>query len=457
MKSLARRLVDKFERLDVLVLNAGMGGFAGVDWPAAIWELLTDFFVCVTWPTFKIGVVGRVVGPQARPQRNCGVMKSEKDVAVTEAQGTQHMPAPEPALGEIFCANVFGHYILAHDLSVLLRRRNSSANGSARHTGRIIWTSSLEAYSHAFSIEDFQGLTTPLAYESSKRLTDLLVLTADLPAAAPWVKEYFVESMAAKPVVSADAEGQANGRRDKKMQIAHGEATTSHQMPALSTRSIHISEDELSTRPTIHVSHPGISQTSIMPLNFLASFAMLAALHLARLLGSIWHPIYSYKGACAPVWLTLLTGSALHSIDGAALEDKDHVSATSGATASTVRRRGGNNERSDIALRRHAEGKGKWGTATDVWGNERVERTEVEGWGWTGIPVEATTSDAEQPSTADGKVLSRRKERRKGRRRGAQDLTPGARMEFEELGATCWKEMERLRILWEGILAGEDC
>ena len=75
------------------------------------------------------------------------------------------------------------------------------------------------------------------------------------------------------------------------------------------------------------------------------------------------------------------------------------------------------------------EGVGKWGSATDWYGNERVERTEVEGWGW------------------GGKLGDKRKW--KGRSPFAKDLTKEDRETFEELGVRCWLEMENLRIEWE--------
>ena len=125
---------------------------------------------------------------------------------------------------------------------------------------------------------------------------------------------------------------------------------------------------------------------------------MMFAFYLARWVGSPWHTISAYKGACAPVWLAL-----------ASQEELD-----------TLERR---------------DGKGKWGSAVDWKGDERVMRTEVEGWGF------------------GGKVRDRPKgEMRKGRRRGVKDLSEVEREEFEELGRRCWGQMEDLRKQWEGRL-----
>jgi 3-keto steroid reductase len=77
------------------------------------------------------------------------------------------------------------------------------------------------------------------------------------------------------------------------------------------------------------------------------------------------------------------------------------------------------------------DGVGKWGSATDFWGQERVERTETAGWGWGGRIGEY---------------------KRKGRDPYAQDLTTESRQRFEETGKKCWEELERLRIEWEDRL-----
>ncbi|KAK9450551.1 uncharacterized protein V1518DRAFT_414128 [Limtongia smithiae] len=57
----------------------------------------------------------------------------------------------------------------------------------------------------------------------------------------------------------------------------------------------------------IYLTHPGICQTAIFAefLNWFTTFGMLALFYIARLLGSPWHVITSYKGANAPVWAAL--------------------------------------------------------------------------------------------------------------------------------------------------------
>jgi 3-keto steroid reductase len=296
---------------------------------------LTDWRHSVTWPTFKGSSLGRLAKPQTTT--NGGVQKRRTD--------------EEPALGEVFCANVFGHYLLAHYLAPLLAR-------SHHGHGRIVWLSSLEAYAHSFKLEDFQGLTHDLSYESSKRLTDTLVLTANLPSTSTYVHDYL-----------SDANGV--------------------------TKSI------LTTRrsdPKLYVCHPGICATGIFPLPYILALCMEAAFYVARWLGSVWHTCTAYKGATAPVWLALS--------DQTILDTSEQQS-----------------------------GKQKLGSSTNFWGSERVEWTEVEGWGYGGI-------ERQTPST------------RTGRWRHAKDMKASDKTEFERLGGLCWQEMERLRKEWEYRLEG---
>lgn len=333
-----KRLRERLQVIDATILNAGIGGFTGMDWPRATWYALTDLVQSVTWPTTKRAAIGLV----ARPQLASRSVPETQDSVDGEA---------EPPLGEVFCANVFGHHILTHTLMPSLRR--SRVPGGAR----IVWVSSLEADAHAFNVADFQSLRTNTAYEGSKRLTDLLALTADMPEASPYTKGYF----------SGDDDGDGDDADARPRQ-----------------------------RPRVYLSHPGICATGIMPLALPLTWAMVAIFYLARWLGSIWHTISAYKGATAPVWLALAPLTAI------------------------------------AAVEKEGGGPGKWGSATDRQGEERVERTETEGWGYG-----ATMGDSS---------------RRKGRKRGAIESTRESREGFVQLGRECWAKIEELRREWEETL-----
>lgn len=329
VRSLSEKLITSIPKLDAIVLNAGYGGFTGLNWPKAVWGVLTDFPFEVTYPTYKLSGVGYTTAPQLSRQPTT----AEK---------------PPPPLGQVFCSNLFGHYYLAHRLVPLLSTPPSE--------GRIIWVSSVEAYAHTFSVDDMQGLSSSTAYESSKRLTDILALTSSLPSTRRYVQRFL---------------------------------STPLQQP----------ETQVAL-PNIYLTHPGICTTGIIPLHWIPYYFMMFAFYLARWLGSPWHTVSSYKGACAPVWLALASQEELD-----ALEERDS--------------------------------KGKWGSCVDWTGEERVMRTEVEGWGFGG-------------KVGDGQKGGMRK----GRRRGVEGLREGERETFEELGRRCWEEMEGLREEWEGRLRG---
>lgn len=334
VRALAQRLQDdgNIRNIDAVIFNAGIGGWTGLDWFTAIWTILTDTKQALTWPTYKRSAVGGLAKPQLPMP-----VDQEKSPA-------------EPSLGEVFCANTFGHYVLGHHLAPMLP--NSGA-------GRVIWVSSLEAYAHTLNVSsDFQGIHNPLAYESSKRVADILALTSRIPSATPWVRRYY--------------------------QAPQGKT--------LEERST----TQVALHPKMYTCHPGICSTGIMPLNWLFTPIMILTFYFARLTGSMWHTCNAYKGACAPVWLALASQETLD-----ALEAREGVS--------------------------------KWGSAVTGGGDERVERTEVEGWGYGGIIGDARS----------GKGF------KKGRWRGAKETTKQDRTAFEDLGVDCWSEMERMRIDWE--------
>lgn len=250
VKRLARTLVQRGKGIDVLILNAGIGGWKGLNWPVAAWSVITDTVNATTYPTYKLGDRGRA----ARMQ-----MGGEKSGVVGRAGGMQEQEQ-EPRLGEVFTANVFGHYMLTHLLMPVLK-------GDDEDAARIVWVSSIEAYPHSFRTEDLQGMDTDAPYESSKRLTDLLALTSGLPATRLYTSTY----------LDGDEQGGST--------------------------------------PKIYVCHPGICATSIADLHVVLHYCMLGVMYLARWLGSPWHPVSAYLGAVAPVWLALAAQSTLAELE----------------------------------------------------------------------------------------------------------------------------------------------
>ncbi|PIA94134.1 3-keto-steroid reductase [Cercospora beticola] len=332
VKILAEELLSRGEKFDAVVWNAGVAGWKGINWFGAIWSVLTQLGQAVTFPDYMVCDVGKRAGRQVQKQ---------KEAEGLDAGGEEE--EEEPVLGEVFTANVFGHYMLTHWISPLLDR-----------SSRVVWISSTGAVHDAFQVEDIQGLKSLVAYESSKRLTEFLALTAELPSTRPYTKNFF----------SGTSQGAEN------------------------------------RQPRMLVTHPGVVATSISGLHWFLSIFMTLAFYLARILGSPWHAIGPYKGAVSMVFAVL-------SPQIIELEER--------------------------------EGKGKWGSAANNRGEERVARTEVEGWGYCGKP------GVVPPGSATTGLYAKRRE-----------TTKESREEFEEIGRQVWKEMEAMRVDWERRLGPLD-
>ena len=208
---------------------------------------MTDPTQAMTYPTFKKSGIGYVTERQLA----CDSMDK----------------AFEPPLGQLFCANVFGHYMLAHWLMPLLR------SPAVHRAGRIIWVSTIDNRASHFNPNDLQALSSSSAYEHTKRLIDLLALTANnQPATAEVIKDFYA---------------------------SQGELLKP--------------QSESLTRPRIYVAHPGICATSIFAFDYyFLTFLMMAANYLARLFGSPWHNAFPYVAASAPVWLALASEDEIH-------------------------------------------------------------------------------------------------------------------------------------------------
>ncbi|KAF7558548.1 hypothetical protein G7046_g5608 [Stylonectria norvegica] len=235
----------KIPRLDSVVFNAAYGGWSGFSMLAATWMMATKGLVqAVTWPTYKLALP-------------TSLLNERKDL---------NYPS-KPLLGEVFAACIFGHYVLAHELLPLLTRRNAEET-----PGRLIWSSSLEAVRDAFDLADPQCFTGKGPYESSKRLTDIISLTATLPAVKPYATPFFTDDDAT---------------------VAQHE-----RVP-----------------PKMYLTHPGIVSSAIFPVPWGLVWAYNLALIFSRWLGSPWHTFDTYSGAKSPVWVILQEQKALDDLD----------------------------------------------------------------------------------------------------------------------------------------------
>ncbi|QDS74764.1 hypothetical protein FKW77_001469 [Venturia effusa] len=381
----AKRIKSRYERIDVLVCNAGIGGWLGVDFVGAAKQFFTEGLNMLTEPKFKIGAVGWV---------------TKKQIPSLAEEGKEE---DEPKIGEVFCANLFGHYLLCHYLmSVLSRSRGGES-------GRVIWVSTLEAYKRTFSMDDFQGLETNIAYESSKRLTDVLVLSADLPSTSPHTKSFFSTTpKPSSPGLSASWEDLTPRKASLRSSSRNRAAMDS---PSQLQRSQSSQSQSEMLRPRMYLSHPGMCVTGIMPIHWLLIYLWTGVFYISRFCGSPWHTTTAYAAATSMTWLALADQETLDEMEASpdTATDKDT----------------GVGDDKKIGTAGRARRAVKWGSAVNWLGNERVKKTEVEGW-------------------CDGDGVAIKDEEEKN--------------EFEENARECWKKMEELRAQWEErlIKAGHD-
>jgi 3-keto steroid reductase len=340
VRALSQKLLaSDIPRLDAIILNAGIGGWVGIDWLLLSRKIVVDWRRATTWPTSKLGAVGLVARPQLLP---------------VDGENSD-----EPPLGEVFCANVFGHYLLTHWLMPLFSACPLSS------PAKVIWVGSLEAARKHYNPADHQGLRTDASYEHTKRVMDYLALTSGHPTADKYVSSY----------------------------------TSPETSFCVHTR-------EKLSRPTVHVTQPGILTTTIIALHWLLQQGYLLGIYIARWLGSPWATVNPYPAAISAVWLALVSHDQLN-----AVERKDGGKAI------------------------------KWGSAVDRLGRARVEATDVPDWGYNGSGRPFAHTWWGGPAWVGGGEI--------GRNHGAKDPTKEEVEDFVAEGVEVWARMEELRSEWE--------
>ncbi|KAL8333405.1 hypothetical protein RB593_003220 [Gaeumannomyces tritici] len=313
----AGRIPAPIPRLDSIIFNAGIGGWSGLSWLSIPGAILKDGLIHqLTWPSFKISYVGNLVDPITGR-------------ALTSQQAAAEGLTRGELLGETFTANIFGHYVFAHTLLPLLDRTREQLGAGGLARGRVVWVGSVTPEPQDFSISDFQGVASHDSYESTKRLADLLFLTAELPRVKP---------IAARYLTADEATAVAAAARNKGGKVADGNGGASPDV----------------VPPRIYITHPGIVQTTIYHVPSLLVFWYGFALYIARWIGSPWHPVKPYGGAVAPVWC--------------ATEGQEHLDSLGAERV-------------------------KWGSSVSFWGKAAAKRTEVEGWGWDGRTAAEMAAD----------------------------------------------------------------
>lgn len=262
----------KIPRLDAIICTAGIGGWSGISWAYAVKVIALHMIEETTWPSFKISNVGETV------KAHSGGKKTETSTDEASRSLLSSQDDPEPPLGKVFCANVFGHYFLAHGLMPLL---STPASPSSRHGGKIILTSSMEPFGKHLNMDDFQALESIIPYESSKRIIDTIALTSELPSVKKISSPFFDPST----VVIRRSEEEEEGEK----------------LPFV--------------KPTMHVVQPGIFVSDIIEIPSVLVVFYTALFYFIRWIGSPWHTITPDKAAVSSAWVALLDQDELQKIE----------------------------------------------------------------------------------------------------------------------------------------------
>ncbi|KAF3213886.1 3-keto-steroid reductase [Orbilia oligospora] len=176
----ATELRNRYSRIHYVFCNAAVVPFVRIDWAIAARQIATNFIEAMTVPRYKVQGVGWL----------------------TEVQSYKsHAAEPLPELGAAFAANVFGHYYLLHEIMKTLH----ASVAVSETPSRIVWVGSIESDPLTFDIDDIQGIKSIRPYESSKTLTDILVLGSYLPEAQEYFRSYITIPMSSNYTPPAES------------------------------------------------------------------------------------------------------------------------------------------------------------------------------------------------------------------------------------------------------------
>ena len=246
----------------------------GIDWVMAAKRVPIAFIEELNYGSFRMQSVGEMTSGHSKLTNGGGATTAvEAGEEVKEIIDGKAGGAEDNELGAIFCANVFGHYYLLHEIMPLLHTPVDSGSDSISRRSRIVWIGSITSKTNSpFDVEDLQGLRSKLCYDSSKRLTEVLVQGSRLPLRA---------------VDSYNAIEPASRIHMQK----EGEDIDSQHTKGKSVPPVHL------------IAHPGVINSTFVALHPIMGALWLFAMYLARFLGSIWQNIAPYNGAAAPVFV----------------------------------------------------------------------------------------------------------------------------------------------------------
>ncbi|EPQ27435.1 uncharacterized protein PFL1_04973 [Pseudozyma flocculosa PF-1] len=333
----ARTIRGRYPYLTHIILNAGSSAWIGLDWLHATWMVMTSFRYAVTWPAYKIQRAGDI---------------------------------SDDGFGWVWQCNVGAHWVLVRALLPSLRSTPYSVSS------RVIWTSSVEAFSHYVDPTDYEckdAKKSPLPYESTKYQCELAAFGLDDALQKRQIRT--------QPGTPRDERPSFPGLTpvDENRGLSAPTSTRGDSqgfVPNKGYLGLPPASRALSPElePRVFLTHPGVVASSMMA-DFLFSWLELAmrfAFYLARLVGSPHHPIDPFKGAVSV----------------------SHVS---------------------LAPMDHLDPKRRYGSRCDMWGREYVGSERIDDWrpdmGGAGPGVGARLAlagvdpDETYNGDGDGKVL----------------------------------------------------
>lgn len=259
----ARMVRERYTHVTHVVLNAGSSAWTGMNWFYAVWMIMTQFRYAVTWPAYKMQRAG---------------------------------DKSDDGFGWVWQCNVGAHWILVRALLPSLRATPYSV------PSRIIWTSSVEAFSKYYDASDYQCIDaakSPLPYESTKYQCELAALGLDDALETRRMRtqpgtpmEERPSALGMSPFDSAASPADSSMRRT----ASSASGTAPHGFLGLPPPSRALPGQP---EPRSFLAHPGVVASTMMS-QFVASWVtvfVVASFYIARWVGSPHHPIDPFKGA----------------------------------------------------------------------------------------------------------------------------------------------------------------
>ncbi|PWY99419.1 hypothetical protein BCV70DRAFT_200990 [Testicularia cyperi] len=275
----ARMVRERYGYVTHIILNAGSSAWVGMDFLHATWMILTQFRYAVTWPAYKLQRAG---------------------------------DKSDDGFGWVWQCNVGSHWILVRALLPALRATPYSV------PSRVVWTSSLEAFSKYYKAEDFQCLdvdASPLPYESTKYQCELAAFGLDdalqtrRMRTQPGTPRDERSTFLSMSSVDAQA-GSGSISMRRSASSASGVASNGYLGLPPASRPLPGEQE-----PRSFLTHPGVVASSMMS-QFVQSWVtifVVATFYLARWFGSPHHPIDAFKAAISVSYTCLAPHEQLDS------------------------------------------------------------------------------------------------------------------------------------------------